>query len=141
MSAVRSKDTGPELALRKALHARGLRYRLNSALVGKPDLVFRRCRTVVFVDGDYWHGNAWRTRSFASFEDYYGRSDNAEFWLAKIARNVERDRHVTEALTDLGWRVIRVWESDLDRGLEEVASRLAGLMRADGPAVKHRSAA
>jgi DNA mismatch endonuclease, patch repair protein len=131
MAAVRNKNTGPEIALRKALHARGLRYRLNSPLAGRPDLVFQGARAAVFVDGDYWHGNAWRTRGFASFEAYYGRGSNAEFWLAKIRRNVRRDEDVTNKLTSQGWRVIRVWESDIDADADEAAAVVAASIRVE----------
>lgn len=136
MSAVRSRDTKPELTLRKALHARGLRYRLRSALPGKPDIVFGPAKVVVFVDGDYWHGNAWRTRGFESFDAYYGRGGNAPFWLAKIRRNIARDEEVTAALSAAGWTVLRYWESDIDRDLSAVTDRVAAAVRADGTSVR-----
>lgn len=100
MQAVRSRDTAPELTLRRALHARGLRYRLYAKLPGKPDLVFPRARVAVFVDGCYWHGcplHATRPKT------------NADWWAAKLDRNMERDREVDAALAATGWRVIRMW--------------------------------
>lgn len=131
MSAVRNRDTKPELALRRALHARGLRYRLRSSLPGRPDIVFGPAKVAVFVDGDYWHGNAWRTRGFASFEAYYGRGDRGSFWLAKIRSNVARDTKVEAALTAVGWTVLRCWESDIERDIDAVVNRVRAVVRAD----------
>jgi DNA mismatch endonuclease, patch repair protein len=112
MAAVRNKDSKAELALRRTLHARGLRFRLHARdLPGRPDLVIRKYRLAVFVDGDFWHGNAWRVRGLARFEDQF--PTNQEFWVAKITRNMERDREVTAALVADGWRVIRLWESEV----------------------------
>lgn len=136
MSAVRNRDTQPELTLRRALHGRGLRYRLRSALPGRPDIVFGPAKVAVFVDGDYWHGNAWRTRDFASFDAYYGRGDNGPFWLTKIRRNIARDQEVTAALNGDGWTVLRCWESDIERDLSAVTDRVAAAVRADGPNVR-----
>ncbi len=140
MGAVRNRDTGPELALRRAIHARGLRFRLRSNLMGKPDIAFGRARVVVFVDGDYWHGNVWRTRGFESFEAYYGRGDNGSFWLAKINRNVTRDLDVTQTLTGAGWTVLRVWESDLTHDLDQVADMVAATVRGDATALSGAAA-
>lgn len=110
MAAVRGRDTGPELTLRRALHARGFRYRLNvSSLPGKPDLVLPARRTLLFVHGCFWHGHDCslfvlpRTRR--------------EFWLQKIDRNQVRDRKNHEALSDAGWRIGTVWECSM-RGRE-----------------------
>lgn len=140
MSAVCNRDTEPELSLRRALHARGLRYRLRSPLPGKPDIVFGPAKVAVFVDGDYWHGNAWRTRSFESFDAYYGRGDNAPFWLAKIRRNIARDLEVAATLTGAGWTVLRCWESDIERDLSAVTDRVAAAVRANGPRLRPAAA-
>jgi DNA mismatch endonuclease (patch repair protein) len=129
MRGVKSRDTRPELALRHELHRRGLRYRLRVPLPGKPDLVFLGARIALFVDGDYWHGNAWRDRGFDSFEAYYGRGDNGTFWLDKIGRNVDRDAAVTRELTRCGWQVLRLWESDIDRNLPGVATEVVAAVR------------
>ena len=109
MSRIRGKDTGPELSLRSLLHRAGFRYRLHdTTLPGKPDLVFPRYRTGIFVHGCYWHRHSGckyaatpRTRT--------------DFWLAKFQGTVERDRRTAEALTQRGWRVITVWECELKR--------------------------
>lgn len=114
MAKVRSKDTKAELALRRALHAAGVRYRLHARdLTGCPDLVNRSRKVAVFVDGDMWHGNpaepARRGRN--SFAELF--PTRTDWWVAKIERNKARDVHVTAALTDAGYTVIRVWERDV----------------------------
>jgi DNA mismatch endonuclease, patch repair protein len=76
-------------------------------LPGRPDLVLSRFRLVVFVDGDFWHGNAWRLRGLARFEDQF--PTNTEFWVTKIRGNMRRDQEVNAALRVAGWRVLRVW--------------------------------
>lgn len=129
MSAVRSRDTGPELLLRRELHRRGLRYRLRSSLRGQPDLIFSRARLAVFVDGDFWHGNTWRLRGAASLEDYLASMSNADFWRAKITTNIARDKAVTQELQDSGWRVVRLWESDLHKNLEQYADLIEQVVR------------
>jgi len=123
--AVRRTDTKAEIALRRALWALGLRYRKNVAgLPGRPDLVFRRARIVVFVDGDFWHGRDWEART-AKLE----RGANAPYWLAKIAANMERDRRKTAELEASGWIVIRVWETDVLGDPIDAARRLAVAIR------------
>jgi DNA mismatch endonuclease, patch repair protein len=129
MSAIRSRDTGPELLLRRALHRRGLRYRLRYPLPGRPDLVFPTARLAVFVDGDFWHGNTWRLRGASSPEEYYASMANAEFWRAKIGKNIERDQTVNHRLQGDGWRVVRVWESDLRDDLEQFADMIERVVR------------
>lgn len=122
MRAVRSADTGPELALRKALHAKGFRYRLNvKDLPGKPDLVFPKHRAVLFVHGCFWHGHdcpRGRRRP----------KTNAAYWQAKIARNVERDRETIAALQRHGWYVKISWECDL-KDLPREANKIAGWLK------------
>ncbi|MFF5925764.1 very short patch repair endonuclease [Streptomyces hydrogenans] len=107
MRANRGKDTGPELALRRLLHQRGLRYRVNARplaeLSRKADLVFPGDRLAVFVDGCFWHGCP---------EHYRPATKNAEFWDEKIATNRSRDAETTEKLLAAGWTVVRVWEHD-----------------------------
>lgn len=106
MAAVKGRDTKPEILVRKYLFSRGLRYRLKSKLTGKPDMVFPKYRTVVFVDGCFWHGH----------EDcpYFKMPrSNVEFWERKIAHNRARDVSTNYVLQTEGWRVIRVWECEL----------------------------
>lgn len=125
MSRIRSRDTKPELALRRAMHARGFRYRLNDPrLPGKPDLVLPRYKAVVFVHGCFWHRH--HECKVASTP-----KSNAEFWEAKFHRNVERDAKNNSALKAAGWRVFVVWECDLStaRKVEDTAGALATLLR------------
>ena len=127
MATVRGRDTRPELLLRRALHARGFRYRVHPRDVpGKPDLVNRSRRLAVFVDGDFWHGNPeeWRRRGFSSLGAQF-HSGNRDRWTAKIRRNVERDREVTALLAAAGWRVLRYWESEVRADPDAVANRVA----------------
>jgi DNA mismatch endonuclease (patch repair protein) len=123
MTAVRSKNTEPEWTLRRALFRLGLRFRIHyRKLPGRPDLAFPRQRVAVFVDGDFWHGGGWKERGFPSMEAQFGR--RADFWITKIRSNVERDRRVNGELAALGWRVIRLWESEVRKKLEECVGRV-----------------
>lgn len=123
MKAVRSTDTKPELALRRALHHRGFRYRVHpSDVLGRPDVINRARKLAVFVDGDMWHGNPAEParRGRASFADMF--PTRTEWWVAKIDRNVERDRHVTATLREQGYTVVRLWESEITHDPEAAAS-------------------
>lgn len=116
MSRVRHKDSKAELALRRALHAAGVRYRLHAPdVTGRPDLVIRSRRLAVFVDGDLWHGNPdeIRRRGRESLADVF--PTRTEWWVAKIERTIARDREVTAALRAAGWTVVRLWEHDVLR--------------------------
>ncbi|MCV2872799.1 very short patch repair endonuclease [Defluviimonas sp. WL0050] len=114
MSGIRGKNTKPELALRRALHTRGFRFRLHSRKVhGRPDLVLPKYRAVVFVHGCFWHrheGCRYATTP----------ATRSEFWQAKFAANVARDSVVRGALLDQGWRVATIWECAL-RKAEQVS--------------------
>ena len=87
----------------------GLRYRKHATtLPGKPDIVFVRAKVVVFCDGDFWHGRNWE-----SCKEKLGKGVNADYWVQKIAYNIERDQRNTKLLQDTGWTVIRLWETDI----------------------------
>jgi len=106
MRAVKSRDTTPELAVRKSLFALGYRYRLNRAdLPGKPDIVFPGRKTVVFVHGCFWHGHNCARGSREP-------KSNSDYWRAKIGRNRLRDSLVAGQLAAMGWRVVTVWECE-----------------------------
>lgn len=125
MAAVRHKDSKAELSLRRALHAAGLRYRLHAADVpGKPDIVIRSRRLAVFVDGDMWHGNPeeLKRRGRGSIADLF--PTRTEWWVAKIERNMARDREVNELLEHQGWTVVRLWEHDVLTDAAAAASRV-----------------
>jgi len=117
MSGIRGKNTRPELALRRALHARGYRFRLHSKkLFGRPDLVLPKHHAVIFVHGCFWHRHEG-CRYAAS------PSTRREFWRAKFEANVSRDSLVNKKLLESGWRVATVWECAL-RKPEEVAASI-----------------
>lgn len=122
MSAQRRADTGPELAVRRVLHAMGLRYRVQAqplpGLRRKADIVFSRSRVAVFIDGCFWHGCPVHGRR---------RHDvNSWYWPAKIERNRQRDADTDARLQDAGWTVIRVWEHEAPA---LVAERIADTVR------------
>ena len=113
MRAIRSKDTMIELALRKALWQRGIRYRKNyKGLIGKPDIVITKYRIAVFCDSDFWHGYDWENRKARI-------KSNQDYWIPKIERNMKCDREVTATLVEQGWIVLRFWEHTIRKELEE----------------------
>lgn len=113
MRAIRSKDTTIELALRKALWKQGIHYRKNyKGLIGKPDIVITKYRIAVFCDSDFWHGYDWENRKSRI-------KSNQEYWIPKIERNMKRDQEVTSALVKQGWIVLRFWEHDIRKNIED----------------------
>jgi DNA mismatch endonuclease (patch repair protein) len=130
MSRIRSRDTGPERAIRSMLHKAGFRFRLHgAALPGKPDIVLPRFRTVILVHGCFWHRH--EGCRFA-----YVPKSRTEFWLEKFAANVARDRRTNSALRKEGWKVITVWECELSNA-EHLSARLVG--RLDESNAKRRN--
>ena len=122
MSRIRSRDTKPEIVLRKALHRLGFRFRIHGqGLPGKPDIVLPRHRTVIFVHGCFWHRHA-------SCKVATTPKSNTEFWIDKFDRNVARDARNMDALSKAGWRVMIAWECDLSTPAKIVATA-AGLAR------------
>lgn len=106
MSRIRGRDTKPEMRIRRGLHARGFRYRLQDRqLPGRPDLVFPRYHAVIFVHGCFWHGHDCPLFKLPATRQ--------EFWSTKIASNRARDTRTAAALLELGWRVANVWECSL----------------------------
>jgi DNA mismatch endonuclease (patch repair protein) len=121
MSLIRSSDTVPEIAIRKAIHSRGLRFRLGvRTLPGKPDLVFPRHKAVLFVHGCFWHRHQGCKIATTP-------KSNTSAWVEKFDKNVARDARVCRQLGEMGWRVFIVWECELSNSakIEDVASRLA----------------
>jgi DNA mismatch endonuclease (patch repair protein) len=107
------------------LWRRGFRYRKNRAdLPGAPDIVFPAARLAVFVDGDFWHGNNWEMLSAK-----LRRGHNSAYWIRKIERNAARDLEQTHELTTMGWLVVRVWESEIRRDVNEAAARVEAALR------------
>ncbi len=125
MSAVRSEGNRAEVLLRKGLWSLGFRYRLYSRkLVGKPDIVLPRWRTVVFVDGDFWHGRVLLEHGVEALRSSL-KTNRREWWVQKIMRTTARDGLVTDALERSGWRVIRVWETDVLRRTDSKIKQVA----------------
>lgn len=107
MSNVKSKNTKPEIMVRKFLFSNGYRYRVNRKdLPGKPDIVLPKYKTVIFINGCFWHGHP--KCKYATIP-----ATNRDFWLAKINGNVERDKLTREKLSQLGWKVIDIWQCQL----------------------------
>ena len=120
MAAIRGKDTKPEMIVRRDLWRRGFRYRLNSPkLPGHPDLVLRKYRTCIFVNGCFWHGHHVtlnmknETLNIDNSECCKIPQTNREFWVAKIRRNQERDIEEQKRLAEMGWHCITIWECEL----------------------------
>lgn len=122
MAAVKQKDTKPEMKVRSFLHRHGLRYRLHDhKLLGKPDLVFPRFHTVLFVHGCFWHGHPDEECKLARTP-----KSNVKFWKDKISGNRERDEINIDLLQKLGWRVVVIWECQIGNieKMEELTKRI-----------------
>ena len=120
MSRIKGKDTGLEMRVRSALHRRGLRFRKHvKDLPGKPDVVFRKVRVAVFVDGDFWHGYR-----FPTWEDKV-----SDFWKKKINRNRERDAANHRKLRQMEWTVIRLWQHEVEADFDACIDRILAAVR------------
>jgi len=109
MSRIKGKNTTPEILLRKALWAQGVRYRMDyKALPGKPDIVIVKHKVAIFIDGEFWHGYEWEKKRKTI-------KSNRKFWIAKIERNMQRDIHNNVKLKELGYEVIRFWAADVKK--------------------------
>ena len=129
MSRITGKNTEPEVLLRSLLHREGFRFRLHDKrLPGKPDIVLPRYRAAIFVNGCFWHRH--KNCKFA-----YTPKSRKEFWLTKLEGTVKRDRKKQEALTNMGWQVIVVWECELNKQREkiiaDISSKLLGGVHGD----------
>ena len=122
MARVKGRDTTPELALRRALYSIGVRgWRCHRKdVIGKPDLVFGPLKVAVFVDGAFWHGHP----------DKYWQGRSGPYWDAKIARNMARDVRVNAELAATGWRVIRLWDFEVEKDPIAAAERVRALLEA-----------
>lgn len=118
MSRIRCKDTKIEVALRKELWSRGLRYRKNvKTIPGKPDIAFIGKKVAVFCDSEFWHGYDWE----------YRKTDiktNKDFWITKIERNIQRDLEVNQLLEEKGWVVLRFWGKEIQKDLQRCADTI-----------------
>lgn len=123
MSRIRGRNTGPEVALRSLLHLAGFRFRLHDrTLPGKPDIVLKRHKTVIFVHGCFWHRHAGCRNATMP-------SSRTEFWSDKFHATIERDERKAKALRALGWNVITIWECDIAKRPELVVSDIENEIR------------
>lgn len=122
MSKIKSKNTKPEIQLRKALWKLGLHYRLNlSNLPGKPDIVITKKKLVIFVDGEFWHGYNWEEKKTKI-------KSNREYWIKKIEKNMERDVKNTFLLQDMGYTVIRFWEQEIKKSIDGCIQKILEIL-------------
>ena len=120
MSKIRGKDTKPELSLRKALWAKGIRYRKNyKKLEGNPDIYISKAKLAIFIDGEFWHGYNWE-------EKKQKIKSNREYWIPKIERNMVRDQENAQKLEYAGITVLRFWEHEIKKDLEGCLARVIG---------------
>ncbi len=116
----RSQGTKHELLLMRELKHIGLHFKHHvKNLPGKPDIVFPRQQVIIFCDGDFWHGRNWRARWHKLI-----KGTNGKYWKAKIGSNIERDKIVNETLKTLGWKVVRVWETDIKSHTQKIAQQI-----------------
>jgi DNA mismatch endonuclease (patch repair protein) len=118
MSRVKGKNSKPELTLRRALWAKNLRFRLHDkALPGKPDIVIKKYKLAIFVDGEFWHGYNWE-------KNKHQIKSNKAFWIPKIERNMQKDRINHEKLREMGYTVFRFWSDEVKRNLPRVVNQI-----------------
>lgn len=118
MSKIKGKNTKPEILLRKALYSTGIRYRLNVAkLPGRPDIVIGKYKLAIFIDGDFWHGYNWEEKKLRI-------KSNAEYWIKKIERNIERDTENNIALKKIGYTVIRFWDHQIIKDIQSCVLKI-----------------
>lgn len=115
MQHIHGKDTKIEIILRKALWHKGYRYRKNyKKLPGTPDIVLTKYKIAIFCDGEFFHGKDWE-----SLKEHLRNSQNSDFWIKKISRNIERDREIDRTLLFMGWTVIRFWGKDIKKNTDK----------------------
>lgn len=113
MSKIRGKNTKPEMLFRKALWAKGVRYRVNNkTLPGKPDISIIKYKLAIFIDGEFWHGYNWNERKHTI-------QSNRGFWIPKIERNMQRDEEVNQLLAEMDFTVFRFWEQEVKKDLDK----------------------
>ncbi|GGH18081.1 very short patch repair endonuclease [Sphingobacterium alkalisoli] len=118
MSRIKSKNSKPELLLRKALWAKNIRFRLHDkSLHGRPDIVIKKYKLAIFVDGEFWHGFDWK-------KNRERIKSNRLFWIPKIERNMQKDERTNRALRDMGYTVFRFWSQDVLKSLPKVLNQI-----------------
>jgi DNA mismatch endonuclease, patch repair protein len=122
MSRIRSKNTKPEIFVRSMLHRMGYRFRIHyKKLPGKPDIVLPKYKTAIFVHGCFWHGHQ-------NCKDFAPPKTRTEWWLNKISGNIRKDNENVSSLGEQGWRVIIIWECDLQHTKEETIKKLVNVI-------------
>lgn len=120
MQHIKGKDTSIELKLRKALWDAGYHYRKNyKDLPGKPDIVFAKYKIVVFCDSEFFHGKDWDELKMR-----LERSNNSDFWIEKISKNIEHDQKINQQLEEMGWTVIRFWGKDIQKNADGCVKKI-----------------
>lgn len=130
MSKIRSKNTKPEMTMRKALFAKGLRYRINyKKLPGKPDIVFPKYKTAIFVHGCFWHGHD------VGCIDSHIPKTNTDYWTEKITKNKERDKNNVIQILSMGWKVMTIWDCEIQQkdNIEVLIQRITNLLHEPSP--------
>lgn len=126
MSAIRSRDTGPEMQVRRLIHGMGYRYRLHSTkLPGRPDLIFASKKKVIFVNGCFWHQHDDPSCPIARLP-----KSHKDYWLPKLARNRDRDRDRLDQLKKLGWSILVLWECEIE-GKADLKDRIKSFLSSD----------
>lgn len=121
MSRIRGKNTAPEMLVRRFLYSQGIRYRLHAKLPGKPDIVIRKNKAAIFINGCFWHGHNCK---FAVTP-----KSNTNFWQSKISGNVERDQRNRQQLEVDGWKVLTVWECELEKDRDRTLQNILSFMK------------
>ena len=122
MRLVKSKDTAPELIIRKALFAKGFRYRVNfKELPGKPDLTFVSLKKVIFIHGCFWHRHGCKRSTFPK--------SNVKYWREKFENNTKRDEIVQDQLEDLFWKYLVIWECEINKDLQKVLLKIQRFLK------------
>lgn len=118
MSKIRSNNTGPEIKLRRKLWGGGIRFcRKKTDLPGNPDVVIKKYKVILFIDGEFWHGYNWNEKKKKI-------KSNREYWIPKIERNIARDKKNAATLRRKGWCVLRFWQKSIDKDLDRCISRV-----------------
>lgn len=112
MGKIRGTNTKPEMMFRRALWNKGVRFRINSKLPGKPDISIKKYKLVIFIDGEFWHGYNWKERKQKI-------KSNRKFWIPKIERNIQRDQEVNEELKEMDYTIFRFWSNEIKTNLDK----------------------
>ncbi|MFC1903732.1 very short patch repair endonuclease [Chloroflexota bacterium] len=123
MKLIKSSNTEPEIQMRKMLWRSGIRYRLyDETLPGKPDIVIKKHKIAVFIDGEFWHGFQWNRKKNKI-------KANRDYWIPKIERTIERDKKNNQLLEERGWTVVRYWTSEVQKNQQNCLEKITSLIK------------